>query len=73
MHARNEPPTSDQDHEDDEKDLEVKMALLAVTEDMGGPTTDVDLDALSPTEKRALLVLLRERLGLPTDPNRPRP
>ena len=52
------------DEADDEEDLDVEMALLALTEDMGGPTEDVDLSALSPTEKRALLVCLQAQLGL---------
>ena len=47
-----------------DEDLDVEMALLALTEDMGGPTEDVDLSALSPTEKRALLVCLQAQLGL---------
>lgn len=50
----------------DEDDLEVEMALLAMAEDTGGPMEDVDLTVLSPTEKRALLIYLREHLGLQT-------
>jgi hypothetical protein len=49
-------------------DFDVEAALLAVSEDMGGPTTDVDLSALSPTERQALLRYLRERLGIAAAP-----
>ncbi len=45
-------------------EFDVEAALLAMSEDMGGPTTDVDLSALSPTERQALLRYLRERLGI---------
>ena len=55
----------EEDDSDDEEELAVEMALLAMTEDMGAATEEVDLSALSPTEKRALLMYLRERLGLP--------
>lgn len=47
-------------------EFDVEAALLALSEDMGGPMTDVDLSALSPTERQALLRYLRERLGLAT-------
>ena len=53
------------DDPDDEEELAVEMALLAMTEDMGAATEEVDLSTLSPTERRALLMYLRERLGLP--------
>ena len=49
-------------------DFDVEAALLAVSEDMGGPTTDVDLSALSLTERQALLRYLRERLGIAAAP-----
>ena len=52
------------DREEEEEDLELEAALLALSEDMAGPTEDVDLGALSPTEKRALLHCLRARLGV---------
>jgi hypothetical protein len=55
----------EQDALGDEEELAVEMALLAMTEDMGAATEEVDLSALSPTEKRAVLMYLRERLGLP--------
>jgi hypothetical protein len=45
-------------------DLDVEMALLTLSaQDMGEPTEDLDLSALTPTEKRVLLDLLRKRLG----------
>jgi hypothetical protein len=45
-------------------DLDVEMALLTLSaQDMGEPTEDLDLNALTPTEKRVLLDLLRKRLG----------
>jgi hypothetical protein len=54
---------------DDE--LDVEAALLTLAQDLHGPTQDVDLSTLSPTEKRALFAVLRARLGidgpLPTD------
>jgi hypothetical protein len=49
---------------DDEEDLDVEMALLAMNEDLGGPREELDLSALSPEEKRTLLKYLRERLGV---------
>ena len=52
----------------DMEDFDVEAALLAMSEDMGGPTTDVDLSALSPTERQALLRYLRERLGIAATP-----
>ena len=52
----------------DMEDFDVEAALLAMSEDMGGPTTDVDLSALSPTERQALLRYLRERLGIAAMP-----
>ena len=52
----------------DMEDFDVEAALLALSEDMGGPTTDVDLSALSPTERQALLRYLRERLGIAATP-----
>ncbi len=45
-------------------EFDMEAALLAMSEDMGGPTTDVDLSTLSPTERQALLRYLRERLGI---------
>jgi hypothetical protein len=45
-------------------ELDVEMALLTLSaQDMGEPTEDLDLSALTPTEKRVLLDLLRKRLG----------
>ncbi len=45
-------------------DIDVEMALLTLSaQDMGEPTEDLDLSALTPTEKRVLLDLLRKRLG----------
>ena len=45
-------------------DLDVEMALLTLSaHDMGEPTEDLDLSALTPNEKRVLLDLLRKRLG----------
>lgn len=49
---------------DEEEDLDVEMALLAMTEDVGGPRQDLDLSTLSAEEKRTLLRYLRERLGV---------
>lgn len=44
--------------------LDVEMALLTLSaHDMGEPTEDLDLSALTPNEKRVLLDLLRKRLG----------
>ncbi len=70
---RSDPrPDRDRDEIDDDidsmDDLDVEAALLAVSEDLHGPTEDVDLSKLSPTEKQALLRYLRERLGLVTPP-----
>lgn len=48
----------------EDQDLEVEMALLTISEDMGGPMEDVDLSTLSTTEKQALLAYLRKQLGL---------
>jgi hypothetical protein len=59
-HTRNDIDSMD--------DLDVEAALLAVSEDLHGPTQDVDLSKLSPTEKQALLRYLRERLGIVTPP-----
>lgn len=57
--------------EDEEDDLTVEMALLAMSEDMSGPTEDVDLSTLSPMEKRALLRYLRAHLGVGPGENEP--
>ncbi len=47
-----------------ELDVEMEMALLTLSaQDMGEPTEDLDLTALTPNEKRVLLDLLRQRLG----------
>ena len=54
---------------EDEEAIDIETALLALSEDMSGPTVDVDLGALSPVERGAVLRCLRERLGLP--PQRP--
>lgn len=44
-------------------DLDVEMALLALSaQDIGEPTESFDLSSLSPTEKRVLLEMLRKRL-----------
>ena len=48
----------------EEEDLDVEMALLAMTEDVGGPREELDLSTLSAEEKRTLLQYLRERLGV---------
>ena len=55
----------------EDEDLEVEVALLTLAEDTGGATEEVDLNALSPTEKRALLACLRQRLGLSSVPESP--
>lgn len=55
----------DRDEFDEFSDLDVEAALLAMSEDIHGPTEDVDLSKLSPTEKQALLRYLRQRLGIP--------
>jgi hypothetical protein len=47
-----------------EDDMDVEMALLALSEDVPGPTEEVDVSALSDEEKRALLHLLRRHLGI---------
>ena len=52
-------------------DLDVETALLALAEDLSGPTVPVDLSALSPTERRLVLHCLRERLGLGLPPREP--
>ena len=55
-------------------DLDVEMALLTLSaQDMGEPTEDLDLSALTPTEKRVLLDLLRKRLGNVPDAGTPHP
>ncbi len=60
-----EPPQPGDEANAEEDDLDVEMTLLALTEDMdGGPTEDVDISALSPTERRALLHFLEQKLGL---------
>lgn len=53
--------------EEEDEDLDIETALLALLEDMSGPTVDVDLSALSPAERRIVLYYLRERLGLDRD------
>lgn len=59
-------PISAPDLLDDADDVDVEMALFALSaQDMGEPTEAVDLSALSDGEKRALLALMRERLHLP--------
>lgn len=64
-----EPNPNDAKNTTDMDDMDVEAALLALSEDMGaGPTQDVDLSALSPTERQALLRYLRERLGIATLP-----
>ncbi|MBC8102094.1 MAG: hypothetical protein H7Z41_05850 [Cytophagales bacterium] len=56
--------TTDTATADEMTEMDVEMALLALSaQDMGEPTEDLDLGALSPTEKRVLLDLLRKRLG----------
>ena len=60
--AQQQPPTGEETMDDD--DLDVEMTLLALTEDMGGPMEDVDISMLSPTERRALLQYLQQKLGL---------
>lgn len=45
-------------------DFDVEAALLALSEDLSGPTVDIDLGALSPAERRFVLHCLRERLDL---------
>ena len=50
---------------DQEIDMQIDVALLALSEDVEGPTEEVDLNTLSPAEKRALLACLRERFELP--------
>ena len=52
-------------------DLDVETALLALSEDLSGPTVPVDLSALSPTERRIILDCLRERFGLGVPPRPP--
>jgi hypothetical protein len=60
-----EAPTGEHEVNDFEDDYDVEAALLAMAADMGGgPTRDVDISALSPGERRAVLACLRERLGL---------
>lgn len=45
-------------------ELDVEMTLLTLSaQDMGEPTEDLDLSALTSNEKRVLLDLLRKRLG----------
>jgi len=54
--------------EDILSDVDVEMALMALSaQDVGEPTEDLDLSALSVTEKRVLLKMLRSRLfgGVP--------
>jgi len=49
--------------EDILSDVDVEMALMALSaQDVGEPTEDLDLSALSVTEKRVLLKMLRSRL-----------
>ena len=65
---------SDQDApENDEESLgfDVETALLALSEDLSGPTVDIDLGALSPDERRFVLHCLRERLDLHPSPPEP--
>ena len=49
----------------DEEDVEVEMALLSLlaSRDVGDPTEPVDLHALSPTEKKVLLQMMRSHIG----------
>ncbi len=55
-------------------DLDVEMALLTLSaQDMGEPTEDLDLSALTPTEKRVLLDLLRKQLGNVPEAGAPHP
>ena len=56
---------------DEDFDLDIETALLALSEDMSGPTVDVDVSGLSPAERRAVLHCLRERLGLGLPPQKP--
>ncbi len=57
-------PPSGEEVAEEEEGFDVEAALLALAEDLSGPTVDVDLSALSPTERRLVLHCLRERLGL---------
>jgi hypothetical protein len=52
-------------------DFDVEAALLALSEDLSGPTVPMDLSALSPTERRIILDCLRERFGLGVPPGPP--
>jgi|GEM_PF-3457561 hypothetical protein len=54
--------------EEDEEALEAELMLLALsTGDTGEATQDVDLSTLTPAEKRALLALWREQMGIERD------
>ena len=52
------------DDEEIDDELDVEAALLTLTQDLHGPTQDVDLSTLSATEKRALVAVLRAQLGI---------
>ncbi len=64
LSGKNGNGAADRDLPENEEELDVEMALLAMSEDTGGPMADVDLSALSLTEKRALLLYLRQHLGI---------
>lgn len=50
--------------EDSHRDLDIQMALLALsTQDMGGPTEALDLSRISDAEKTVLLRILKSLLG----------
>lgn len=54
--------------DEESADFDVEAALLALSEDLSGPTVPVDISALSPTERRIILDCLRERFGLGVPP-----
>lgn len=47
----------------DDLDIEMTLLALAARGDMGGPMQDFDMNALSDTDKRMLLAMLRAHLG----------
>lgn len=51
----------------DDEEIDVEMALLALSasRDVGGPMQDLDLNSLSHAEKRLLLEMMQQRLGVP--------
>jgi len=55
------------DAEELNEEIDVEMALLALSasRDVGGPMQDLDLNSLSHAEKRLLLEMMQQRLGVP--------